>query len=241
MRHQDVVGTRDTRAKRFEVPLAGQMQHRGTGLRPRIHRELVQRPGAGETPSTITTGPSAGKPKWRASSLLPGTCAVGMGRPTTRYFGPFRPSIGYARKTPVRERLGKAVRQTDVRVSFGEGGESDGAARQHHRAPTYPPGPENDVRPSPAEDPQCGEGPRGADERAELAQPRPARQARDREGVQLVARLRNQLRLDAPGRPGERHVRSARSQRVGDGERRPHVSGCPAGCDQAHGWRRLAH
>ncbi len=51
-------------------------------------------------PKTSTTGPSAGSPKRaRASAGSVATEPAGIGRPTTRYLSPSRPSIGNERKT----------------------------------------------------------------------------------------------------------------------------------------------
>ena len=69
--------------------------------------------------------------------------------------------------------------------------------------------------------------------RAQLRERRTAWQAGDPEGVELVARFRNQTRFDAIRRPGERHVHAAPSERVRDRERRQHVSCRSPGCDQA--------
>ena len=58
------------------------------------------------------------------------------------------------------------------------------------------------------------------------------RQPGDGEGVELVALLRNEPRLDAIRRPGERHQPSPPSQGFGDGQCRRDVSDRPAGRDQ---------
>ena len=138
---------------------------------------------------------------------------------------------------PVGEGSGKPVRQPDVRVGLRQRGrDAPQPSGEHHRPTDVPAGAEDDVRPATAEDAQRGEGsthsPRN---RPQLAQARPARQARDAERVELVACFRNQPRLDAVRRPGERHASPAGAQGVRDGERRPHVPGGPACCDQAHG------
>ena len=61
---------------------------------------------------------------------------------------------------------------------------------------------------------------------------RPAREAGDAEGVELVAGFRNETRFDAIRRPGERHVYAALRQRVRYCERGQDVSCRPPGCDQ---------
>ena len=72
-------------------------------------------------------------------------------------------------------------------------------------------------------------------------QARPPRKARDREGVELVAVLRNELRLDAIRRPGEGHFRSPRAQCFGHRERRGDVPDRSPGRDQAPQLALLSH
>ena len=73
-------------------------------------------------------------------------------------------------------------------------------------------------------------------DRRDVLEPGLPRQPAHAERVQLVARVRNQPRLGAIGRPGERHACSACSQGVGDRERGQHVPRRPAGRDQER-WR----
>jgi hypothetical protein len=99
---------------------------------------------------------------------------------------------------------------------------------------TNPAAAEHDVRPPlpqdlPARDRRAA----GAEQRLQQRRRRLARQPGDLERVELVARLRNQPRLDAIRRPGERHVHAARVQRLGDGECRQHVSCRSPGRDHA--------
>ena len=61
---------------------------------------------------------------------------------------------------------------------------------------------------------------------------RTTRQPGDGEGVELVPLLRNEPRLDAIRRPGERHEPAPPPQRFRDGECRRDVSHRPAGRDQ---------
>ena len=81
----------------------------------------------------------------------------------------------------------------------------------------------------------------GAAERAYELRRRLPRQAADPERVELVAGLRNEPRLDAIRRPGERHVHAALRQRFRDRERRQHVSGRPPGRDHAPKLRLRCH
>ena len=114
--------------------------------------------------------------------------------------------------------------------------------REHHRPCDVPSAAENDVRlPTPEDAEACKRRVHGLYECTDEPDPEPAREPRDREGVELEAGLRNQPRLDAVGRPGEGHRYPAVAQRFRDGERRPNVPCGSAGCDQTHELRRLVH
>ncbi len=77
---------------------------------------------------------------------------------------------------------------------------------EHHRPGDVPAAAENDVGLPPRQDPQAGERrARREEECPEEPDPDPPRESRDGERVELEARFRNQLRLDAVGRPGEGH------------------------------------
>ena len=105
---------------------------------------------------------------------------------------------------------------------------------EHHRAGHVAAGAENDVRPARGDDPAAE--PHGLScsrHRPHERGARPARQPGDPERVEREPRLRNEPGFDAIRRPGERHAYAARAQRLGDGERRQHVAGGPAGRDQA--------
>ena len=141
----------------------------------------------------------------------------------TRYFGGLRPAIGNARKTRSRERRREPVREPEVRVGLGQRRrDPPPPRREHHRPGDVAAAAEHDVGPAPREDPRAGA--RARDRRAASARASasagPPREARDAEGVELVARLRNEPRLDAIRRPGERHLHAARAQRLRDCERR---------------------
>ena len=138
---------------------------------------------------------------------------------------------------------GEPVREAELRVRLRERGRDAERLRGHdHRPGDVSAAAQHDVRPAPAEDRAAGvrRGARldeGADERGR----RLAREAADRERVQLVAGLRNQLRFDAIGRPGERHVSASLPQCVRYCERGQDVTGRPAGGDQAPKLRRRFH
>ncbi len=106
--------------------------------------------------------------------------------------------------------------------------------REDHRAGDEATAAEHDVGPPRTQDP-AARARRGAREqgRAGERDRRPAREAGDAEGVELVAGFRNQTRFDAIRRPGERHESAAPPQCVRDRERRQHVSCRSPGRDQA--------
>ena len=132
-----------------------------------------------------------------------------------------------------------------MRVRLGQRGRDPAQARgEHHRPGDVAAAAEHDVRLAPLEDPEARDRrSRGERERAQLRRPGTAREARDGELVERVAVLRNEPRLDAIRRPGERHRRSARAQRLRHRERRCEVPDRPARCDQAPklSWFRHGH
>ena len=79
--------------------------------------------------------------------------------------------------------------------------------RVHHRSRDIAAAAQHDVRLPRLEDARArARSPSGQQQRARQRGRGPARQAGDAEGVELVARLRNELSFDAIGRPGERHL-----------------------------------
>ena len=114
--------------------------------------------------------------------------------------------------------------------------------RKHHRAGDIAAAAEHDVGPAPPEDPQARRGRGGGEaERPREARARLPREALDAEGVEGVAALRNELRLDAIRRPGERHFHAARAQRLRYCERRGDVPHRSPGGDQAPQLSLLVH
>ena len=154
------------------------------------------------------------------------------------------PSVDRVREEDAtRQRRREAVREPELCVSLGERGrDPTQTCREHHRPGDVPPASQHDVGSPPRQDPPAGDRradrlPRGANE----TEADPPREARDGERVELEARLRNELRLDAAARPGERHRHSACAQRLGDCERGPDVPRGPARRDHAPKPSRRVH
>ncbi len=114
--------------------------------------------------------------------------------------------------------------------------------RERDRAGDVAAAAEHDVRPASSHDPEAlGDGSRGERERLHQATAGPPRQPLDPELLELEARRGHERGL-RPFGAGEDHLGAAGPKRLGDGERRHDVSGCPAGGDQAHGLAlRLLH
>jgi hypothetical protein len=145
----------------------------------------------------------------------------------------------------LRERGRESVREAEMRVRFGQGGGyTEEPGREHHRAGDVTASPEDDVRSPPTQDPHAGDR-RAACEREPTKQRRSeaTREPADAKGVERVPGLRDEPRLDAVRRAGERDADAAPAQRVGDRERGQDVAGRPPGCDQAREWslRRSRH
>ena len=133
------------------------------------------------------------------------------------------------------QRRGEPVREPEVRIGLGEHGRNASQPRcEHHRPCDVAPAAEDDIGTTARQDP-------AADERrthrltdgAEEPEADASREAGDREGVELEAGLRNELRLDAVWRPGERHRHSAFPKHLCDCERGPDVSCRPSRRDHA--------
>ena len=195
-------------------------------------------------PATSSTGPSAGRPSCaRASARGTGRALAGIARPVTTYFGGSRPGNRIREEDALGERRRQPVREAEMRVGLGHRRRDPPARRgDDHRAGDVAASAEHRVRLAPREDPVAG---RGRRERAQrgtgLLDAGPARQAADAKRVELEAGLRNQSRLGAIRRPGERHACSSASQRLADCERGQDVPRRPAGCDQECSLLPLLH
>ena len=187
---------------------------------------------------------SGGSPKSARPSAFPAPrCAAGIGRPTTRYLRPSRPGIAVGEEDATRKRRCEAIREPEVCVGLRERSRNaPQPRRQHHGACDVASTAEHDVGSPLRKDSAAREGRSNRlRERSYQAEPDAPRKSRDRERVELEARLRNELRLDAVGRPGERHCHSARAQRFRDCESGPDVTGCPSRRDHAPKLRRPFH
>ena len=133
------------------------------------------------------------------------------------------------------ERRRKPVRQPEMRIGLRQSrGHLPPPRGIDHRPGDVATAAEDDVRAAALQDRRAGSR-RAAcpQQRAKERDRRPAREARDLEGVELVAGFGDEPSLDAIRRPGERHRDAALPKRCRDRERREHVTGCSAGCDQA--------
>ena len=141
------------------------------------------------------------------------------------------------------ERRREPVRQPEVGIRLGQRRRDPAQARrEHHRPCDVAACAEHHVRTPAREDPAARE--RRADSLRECTNETDAdapREARDGERVELEARVRNELRLDAASRPCERHRHPARAKCFADCESRPYVSGGPSRCDHAPKPRRPVH
>ena len=241
---QHVVAACDARAQRRIVALSRHVQHRRAALAERIDRERIQRLRARETAEDGKDRTVCRQPEPRPR-LRPLPTQVGSRDRTTGHavLAAVTPGDGVREEDAPRERRRQAVGEPEVCVRLGERRRDPaGPCRQHHRPRDVAATAEDDVRPPMRQDSTAGEWrtsrlrQRSQEIEAELA-----REPRDRERVELEARVRNQLRLDAIGRPGEGHAHAALAQSFRDCECRPHVAGCPSGRDHAPKPRRRFH
>ena len=197
-------------------------------------------------PNTATTGPSRGRPnRARPSSRVAPRCARGIGpsddpvlraRPARDLVGEEHPPCERARPAGSRARGARPPRSAPPECRAA-GRRAPSARRRSHlrrarrRAGAAPGSPGRRT----ARARRCQHGPQRA--RGESS----AREAGDRERVELEAGFRNQPRLDAVGRPGERHRHAALAKRLRDCEGGPDVTGRSPGRDHAHELRRLVH
>jgi hypothetical protein len=215
------------------------VQHGRPGGTERLDRELVQRarPGAGARDQQHR--PFCGKPQLRARLSARERSRVCGQRPPDDFVLRRLPAVDrVSEEDPLDERRGEPVGETQMRVGFRHGGrDPPSCGREHHRAADEAPRAEHDVRLPPREDPVACSGRRQrVQDRVRLREPGPSRQAAHAKRVELEPGLRDEPRLGAPWRPGERHSRAAVAQRLPDREGGQHVSGCSPGRYQAR-WR----
>ena len=244
LREQDVARPRDAGAERLVVALTRDMEHRGPVPGPGADRELVERPRAGERTEDGDDRSLHGQPE--AAPPLPlrrASMGERDGSPDDAHF-PSRPSGDLVREQQhLRERRGEPVREAEVCVRFGHR-RRDAAkpCRDDHRAGDVAACAEDDVGPASAQDREAvRRRRRGLPGSANLGGARSPWEAGDRERVEREPRLRHQPRLDAVGRPGERHGHSAGAQSLPDCECRTNVPGRSPGRDHARELRRRAH
>ncbi len=132
------------------------------------------------------------------------------------------------------ERRSEPVREPEMRVGLGERARDPAQpCSEHHRPRDEAACTEDGVRPAATEDAEARERRRdGLACRTHEPDSRPPRQSGDGERVELVTELRNEPRLDAIRRPGERHEPAAAPERFGDGQCRRDVSDRPSRRDQ---------
>jgi hypothetical protein len=132
------------------------------------------------------------------------------------------------------ERRREPVGEPEVRICLGERARNPAQPRgQHHRPSDEAAAAEDGVRSAAAENAATRERRcQGLAHGAYELGPQPSWQPGDGECVELVAVFRNEPRLDAIRRPGERYEPVPATQRFGDGQCRRDVSDRPAGRDQ---------
>ena len=212
------------------------MEHRGARLPEALDGQLVQAERALAPAEDDEHRPGRRKAEQLASRIARHGARAGRDRPSRDPV--LRPALALDRERE-EDALGEGgrqpVRETDMRVGFHQRRrDAEPRCRVDHRAGHVPTTSEHHVGPAAAQDLLAGAGrSECAPERAGLRDARPARQPRDAKRVELVAGVRNEPRLDATRRPGERHACPARYERLRDRQRRRDVADCSPGCDQA--------
>ena len=216
------------------VPLAAEMDDCGPLLRPRADGELVQEPRAERAAEDEHDRRVLRQAQTDARLLPPQRLRPDRNRPADgAVLRPASPDRE-GEEDAVGEGRGQAVGEPEVGIGLAH--RARDAAQpcgEHHRPADVAAGAEHGVRLPPVEDAEARERrperpARGTDE----PRPGPPRQPRDGKGVELVALLRNEPRLDPLRRPGERHDRAAPPQLLRHRERGRHVADRPAGRDQ---------
>ncbi len=230
-RDEHVVASMHPRAHGVVVALPRHVQNRRSVFAERLDGEFVQRLGACEPAEDREHRRFRREPEERPPLHLPGAEVRRRNRPADDAVLPtFAAGDRIGEKDAPRERRGETVRETEMRVGLRQRSWDPPQARgQHHRSGDVASTAEHDVGPPPREDPAARERrANGLRERSYEPEPDTPRKSRDRERVELEARLRNELRLDAVGRPGERHCHSARAKCFRDCESGPDVTGRPS-------------
>ena len=235
-RQQPVAVPPHATAQQREVSLSGEMENERPIVRERIDDDLID--GSGALAPAVDQ-----EQRSLERQLEPPPSVIAGDRSRAGGYGTPRHAVLRARSARDREgeehatgeRQGEPVGQAQVRIRFHDRrGDPAGCRGKHHRARHVAAAAEDDVRATPLEDRSTREGRlAGKHERPGEAHAEPSWKARDLEGVELVARVRDELRLSPSPRPGERHERAAAAQRLGYRERRQHVAAGSPGCDQA--------
>ena len=243
-RNEHVVVAPHLRTHGVVVALAGHVQDRRPVLAERSGGELVQRLRAGETAEHREHRTIEREPEELAPLPLGGAEMRGRYRPADHLvLAAVAPRDRIREEDPSRERRGEPIREPEVRVGLGQRGRYPAQPRgEHHRPRHVAAASEHHVRPSLREDPTARERrPHSLRQRTNEPDTKTPWEARDGERVELEAGLRNEPRLDAVGRPGERHSHSALAKRFRDCERGSNVTGCPSRRDHAPKLRRPVH
>ncbi len=165
-------------------------------------------------PKNARTAPSAGRPKRSARRLTISAEVRARNRaPHDAVLRTLAAGNRIREEDPTCKGSGEPVGEAEMGVGLGQRGRYPAQPRgEHHRSGDVASRSEHHVRPSSGEDAGARERrTHRTDERTQEADSGTSRETGDREGVELVARFRNQPRLDAIWRPGERH-RSRRAR-----------------------------
>ena len=218
-----------------EVSLAGDVENRRACLPPGVHDEIVDRARSCERAEDTEHVPILWKLEDRACILLRDRYGARRDRTADDTRLPAIPVVDrIGEEESACERSREPVRETEVRIGLRERRWNAKRRRsEDHRTGDETTTAEDDVRAPPPQDRAAGVRRRtGEQQRTGKRDRRPPRKALYPEGIELVARIRNELRFDPIRRPGERHEYAPLRQRFCDRERRQHVTCRPAGRDQ---------
>ncbi len=232
---EHVVAPVDSAAQALVVPLARDVQDRRPCVAVGVDGEVVEAARTGECAEEGDHGSIRRQAESIAPVRLRDAAVVGRDRPARdAVLGAVAPRDPVGEEDATRERRCQPVRKPKVGIRFGERGrELLSPGRVDHRPGDVAAAAEDDMRPSLLQNRgACAWRAAGAHQRPEQRRRRPARETRDFEGVELVARLGDEPSLDAIRRPCERHADAAFPERCCDCERRQDVPGCSACRDQ---------